>query len=245
MIGFWSLYSGGKDSTVATSVLDEAGMLRGVVTFDTGISAPGWLDFVIQSCKNRGWPLEIYKTPESYDELVMKYGFPGPGMHGTFMNYLKGRCVRLFKAAHPGEALASGVRRGESQRRWRNTKEWSVLEGVPVYAPIYKFSTEETWKYFNDRGFIRSPAYEILCISGDCLCGAYATKGERDIIAAVYPEVHQRLCELEKSKGEKWGARSCKSKRIGGNASPLCTDCDLKQKELNLIEDEAKGGVSE
>lgn len=229
---FYALYSGGKDSTVMASVLQEAGMLESCVSFDTGISAPDWMEFVVKSCADRGWPLEIYKTPASYDDLVMKYGFPGPGMHGQFMNYLKGRCVREFNKVHRGACLASGVRKGESLRRWRNTKQWSMMEGVPVYAPIYDWTTEQTWAYFNSKGFERSPAYATLCISGDCLCGAYATKGEREIIGAVYPSVGARLDALEKAKGEGWGARSGKSKRKLKNSNVLCVDCDLKEKLL-------------
>ena len=227
---FYCLYSGGKDSTVAAAVLQEAGMLKACVSFETGISTPDWADFVRKSCADRGWPLEMYKTPESYEELVMKYGFPGPAMHGTFMNYLKGRCVREFKKAHPGDCLASGVRRQESARRWRNTKQWSVMEGVPVFAPIYDWTTEKTWAYFNAKGFYRSPAYATLCISGDCLCGAYASPGEREMIRDFYPEVSKRLTDLEQAKGEGWGARSCKSRRRTKNSGVLCVDCDLKEK---------------
>lgn len=230
--GFFCLYSGGKDSTVAAAVLEEAGMLVACVALDTGISAPGWLDFVVKTCGERGWLLEVYATPVRYDDLVMKYGFPGPKMHSAFMNYLKGRGVQQFKKAHPGACLASGVRKGESLRRFRTTKEWSVMEGVPIWAPIFDWSTPQTWEYFKSKGFIRSPAYEVLCISGDCLCGAFATKGEREIIAAAYPEVHTRLKALESAKGEEWGARSCRSKRKTRNAAVLCVDCDLKEKSL-------------
>lgn len=221
---FYSLYSGGKDSTVCTAVLQESGMLAGVVTIRTGIAAPDWEPFIVQSCKDHGWPLEIFETQESYDDLVRKYGFPGPGMHGTYMNYLKGRGIREFKKVHPEGALASGVRKSESARRFRGTKEWSVFEGVPVYAPIMHWTTEQVWDYFNSHGFERSPAYATLCISGDCLCGAFAGPEERAIIQAVYPEVDARFKRLESETGGTWG-KFCR-KKLGRKTSILCTDCE-------------------
>lgn len=224
---FYCLYSGGKDSTTTASILHKDGMLESCVAIDTGISTPDWLAFVKNSCEEHGWPLEVYKTSASYDDLVRKYGFPGPGKHGMFMNYLKGRGIRDFKKAHPGKCLASGVRKSESQRRMRFTKEWSLFEDVPVFAPLWDWATEKVWGYFNSNGFVRSPAYATLCISGDCLCGAFATPMERGMIKSAYPEVHERLSKLEaECGGFGWGERSCKSRRKTRQSSPLCVDCD-------------------
>ena len=221
----YALYSGGKDSTSVVQYLAERNLLLGVVSFDTGISAPGWLEFIGDTAKHRGWPLEIYKTPVSYDALVLKYGFPGPGAHGMFMNYLKGRCVRQFKKAHPRAVLASGVRSGESNRRFVNTKEWSDFEGVKVWAPIYNWTTEQAWDYFNSHGFERSPVYQSLCISGDCLCGAYATKLERVAIQAFYPEVFDRIAKLEKQTGQIWGWGAFRQKKRK-QMELFCADCE-------------------
>ena len=221
---FYCLYSGGKDSTVAASVLAEVGMLAAVVTIRTGIAAPDWYPFIRKTCEAQGWPLEVYETPVSYDKLVQQYGFPGPGAHGMFMNYLKGRAIRVFKHAHPDACLASGVRKDESARRFRQTREWSIFEGVPVWAPIWDWTTEDTWRYFNAHGFQRSPAYAILCISGDCLCGAFASPGEREMIASAYPEVHARLQRLEVICGASWGGRAATS-RAKRQTSIVCTDC--------------------
>ena|SRR3990167_4955101 len=220
----YALYSGGKDSTSVAQYLSENDRLLGVVTFDTGINTPDWFEFVRETSRQRHWPIEIYKTPANYDTLVLKYGFPGPAMHGMFMNYLKGRCVRLFKRQHPKAVLASGVRSDESMRRWRNTKEWSDFEGVKVWAPLFQWTTERVWHYFNEHGFERSPAYQSLCISGDCLCGAYATKLERAAISAFYPTVDERLVRLEKQTRGLWGWGASKQKK--NPMGPLCVDCE-------------------
>lgn len=224
---FYSLYSGGKDSTAVTEWLAERNQLAGIVTFDTGIATPDWLPFVESTVRDKwGMELEVLKTPASYDALVEKYGFPGPGAHGMFMNYLKGRCVRQFKKRHPGAMLASGVRKAESARRFRNTKEWGTFEGVKVYAPLYDWTTEQVWEYLKDNNFQKSPAYATLCISGDCLCGAYATEMERAAIKAFYPDVWTMLDRLEKLTGKQWGWGNNKNARKTG--SPLCVDCEAK-----------------
>ena len=143
-----------------------------------------------------------------------------------FMTYLKGRGIRAFKSAHPDACLASGVRKSESKRRFRSTREWSVFEGVPVWAPIWSWTTEQVWAYFKAHGFVRSPAYAILCISGDCLCGAFASPMERELIATAYPTLDARLKQLEQERGEVWGARAAKKSRPAKNTSVVCVDCE-------------------
>ena len=230
---YFSLYSGGKDSTACASYLDERGELAGVVALDTGISVPDWMPFIERTANERGWNLEVYKTPANYDDLVLKYGFPGPGLHGMFMNYLKGRCIRAFKKKHKGDVLASGVRQQESARRAIGTKEWSVFEGVKVWAPIFDWSTPDVWKYIRAKGFERSPAYQTLCISGDCLCGAFATKMERAAIGAFYPCVMDRLKALEAKVGHEWGWGANRRPRgVKVEVGPVCVDCDSKNIEV-------------
>ena len=225
------LVSGGKDSLSTAMVLHEAGKLLGAVSFDTGINTPDWKAFVVKTCADRDWPLEIFKTDESYDDLVRKYGFPGPGAHGLFMNYLKGRGVRKFKKAHPDGILASGVRYEESDRRLNSTKPVSVWEGVPILAPIYDWTTEQTWAYFNAHGFERSPAYRLLPVSGDCLCGAFACQGEAAALRLAYPDVAARLDVLgEEIKDKfpkrcKWGWGYNQPRKKNKKQSAICVEC--------------------
>jgi 3'-phosphoadenosine 5'-phosphosulfate sulfotransferase (PAPS reductase)/FAD synthetase len=153
------MVSGGKDSLSTAQALHEAGKLEGCVAFKTGVSTPDWEQFVIKTCEDRRWPLEFYETPESYDALVLEYGFPGPGRHKKFMDRLKGRCVRKFKKQHPDAILASGTRSSESKRREIGTSPISMWEGAPIIAPIYGWTTDETWAFFRDRGFERAPAH--------------------------------------------------------------------------------------
>ncbi len=239
----WALVSGGKDSLTTAQVLHEAGRLAGCVSFKTGISTPDWEAFVIKVCEERGWPLEFYETDESYDDLVIRFGFPGPGMHGMFMNYLKGRCVRKFKKAHPDGILASGTRLDESERRFNSTKPVSVWENVPILTPIYDLTTDQTWAFFRDRGFERAPAYSTLQISGDCLCGAFANTGEPQQLAFHYPKLGEHFKALGREiestfpKRCQWGW-GCDRPRKPKSAKEraICVECGDTEAMPNVVQ---------
>lgn len=227
----YALVSGGKDSLSTAQVLHDAGKLVACVSFDTGVSTPDWKEFVIKTCEERGWPLEFYKTDESFEDLVDKYGFPGPGKHGMFMNFLKGRCVRKFKKVHPDGVLASGTRLSESERRFINTKPISVWENVPILTPIYDWTTEKTWEFFNKHGFVRAPAYSMLTVSGDCLCGSFARQGESAALRLAYPCVAKRFDALSEAVATKhpdrckwgWGWSDRRKKSV--KESAICVEC--------------------
>ena len=233
----YGLFSGGKDSSDVLKVLKDAKRLKGAIAFDTGIKTPEWLDHVGSQCDAHNIPLKIYKTPESFEAFVMKNGYPGPGWHGRIMNMLKGRAVRLFKKDHPDGVLASGVRSEESDRRTLNTKPVSIWENVPVMAPIFNWTTDETWSFFHESGFVRSPAYSTLQISGDCLCGAYACEGEREAMEFHYPEIGKFLRELGEAVKDKfpnrhewgWGWKKPLPKKRSVAEKVGCVDCALKR----------------
>lgn len=228
------LVSGGKDSLTAAKKMWEAGRLRRVILLETGIAVPGWKDFVLEECERQKWNYECYRTDESYEALVMKYGFPGPGKHGLFMNYLKGRCIRKYKKANPTGILASGVRCHESQRRFGFTKPVSFWEGVPILAPVYDMVTDAVWSFFRDRGLRRSPAYSTIQMSGDCVCGAFADEGEDKAIEFHYPTLGKYLLDLGASAarafpgklkaGWGWGWRRPRRKKRGAEAA-VCVEC--------------------
>lgn len=224
----YALFSGGKDSFATAKVLQEAGLLKGVIMFDTGIASPEWEPTCRNLCDRHGFRYEIIPTPVRYEWYVWRYGFPGPGMHGTVMNYLKGRCVREFKRLYPGDSLASGVRSQESERRSFNTKPVSVVEGVTVYAPIHDWSTSKVWEYVTRHGYEKPRSYLTLGVSGDCLCGAFARDHERAAIKNAYPEVDRRLMRLETLRGECWGQRSVdkRTPKDHGEQMIICHDCE-------------------
>ena len=204
----WAFVSGGKDSTAAAIYLKEIGKLNGIAFFHTGISVPNAIDPVRKLAERLDVILEEYTTPVIYEEFVKKYHFARPGTHRIYVAALKGRCVRQFKKAHPGEWAASGVRTEESSRRAIQAAEFGKWEGVSMWAPILTWSDSNVWNYLRDKDFEPSPASRILGYSGECLCGAYGKRrDELPLLRAFYPEVAQRITHLEDEIGEQWGKK--------------------------------------
>lgn len=222
----WVLLSGGKDSITTAHVLQQADMLAGVVAIDTGISTPDWRPFIESLCADQGWPLTVVGTNVSYEWLVLRFGFPGPAMHSIFMRWLKERGVEQFKKRNPGALLASGVRRGESKRRFGTVREWNTLGKMVIWAPLIEWTTEETWAYVHEHKLPRSPAYTTLGVSGDCVCGAFAQSGERDAISECYPSLCERISALEHDVRGKWGAGKASKARTTKSAQLICVECD-------------------
>lgn len=251
----YALVSGGKDSLTTASVLANADRLLGCVALETGIAVPGWKDFIADTCAKKGWPIEFHKTDDNYDDIIRKYGFPGPGKHGMIMNLLKGRGVRKFKRRHPDGILASGTRINESDRRFINTKPISVWEGAVVLTPIYELTTEKTWHFFRSTGLQRSPAYQTLGISGDCVCGAFAQKDELDKLNYHYPCLAKRLeslsFDLDKQGNvppsrREWGWGWNQPRKKSAKEAALCVECGDAPPLLQIMEakNDAKDGAS-
>lgn len=225
----YCLFSGGKDSFVAASVLQDSNHLLGCIAIDTGIAVPEWQSAIMRICAQQGWSLEIIPTSVRYEWLVWRYGFPGYLGHGSAMNYLKGRAIREFKRKYPGIALGSGARRAESDRRAMTTKPVSDFEGVTVYAPIYEWETARVWEYAKSHGYERPAVYSKLGISGDCLCGAFAKEFERDALRVHYPDVDARISRCERiahCPSRPWGWANRKQPRAKQGAEAfVCAEC--------------------
>lgn len=227
----YALVSGGKDSLTTASCLASCGKLKACVTFKTGIAVPDSLPFIEKVCADRGWPLEVYETPAVYEDLVFKYGFPGPARHDWFMRYLKGRGLRQFRKVNKNAYLASGVRADESERRTLSVRPISIWENEIIVAPIYDWLTKDVWEYFRLNKFERAPAYSTLQISGDCLCGAFARSHEPEAIARHYPDLWGRIANLQEAVKHKfkdrwrWGWGAFRERKKSTAARVICADC--------------------
>jgi 3'-phosphoadenosine 5'-phosphosulfate sulfotransferase (PAPS reductase)/FAD synthetase len=257
---YWTLFSGGKDSSCVAYRLTELGKFEGVVTFDTGISIPGYIEWIKETCKKRKWKLHIEKggfitgneKVQCYEDFVKEYGFPRPRSHTWIMATLKERAFVKFKTKHSSvdptnkrkrirPFIASGVRKKESKQRMKNVKgEYGVFGGCKIWNPIYEWTNEQVWKYVRKYNIEISPAYETLHISGDCLCGAYAHTKEMNAISIFYPEVAERLEKLEleikddkRIKCKTWGVDNFSSFSIKYMKldSILCGECDINTNE--------------
>jgi 3'-phosphoadenosine 5'-phosphosulfate sulfotransferase (PAPS reductase)/FAD synthetase len=217
----FALFSGGHDSLTAVTIAQEWAAKRKVwlpvAHVNTGTGIRETREFVIDTAQTHGWPLIELHPPRSYRSLVLEFGFPGPGYHDRFAYpRLKERCFRNLYRLAPPERLVmfiTGVREQESERRTEHVERIQVREPVVWAAPIWDWAKQDCNRFIAERGLKRNPVADLLHLSGECLCGAMAHKGELEEIAEWFPEKAAEIRHLEDEveaaglRGCRWGRR--------------------------------------
>ena len=255
-----ALYSGGNDSAAVLHLVHS--FCHKVIHVNTGIGIEETRRHVRKTVKSLGKPL-IEEKPDrqnSYRELVLEYGFPGPSFHKISYARLKerqlDRICRITLGRPYGEFKSSrimylaGIRASESKRRARYAKLPSkgIMDrsGRTVFvSPIYNWSRENLDEYREVHKIKENPVSAKIHMSGECLCGAYAHPGEREELKFWYPEFIKQIIEpLEEEVKRKWnGSKNCvwgpnqfsKSTTVDpddGYAGPLCHNCAPKLAEM-------------
>lgn len=216
------LFSGGHDSYTVTHFIAEnfGDRLTTIAHIDTGIGIPETQQFVVDRCEAHGWSLKIYRAlenvnakgepdPQDYEEFVLKLGFPGPHGHGMMYFRLKDRAVQRITRDYGGRVmLVSGCRKEESTRRMGNTEEVQDRGKQIWVAPFTYMTGSDCAEYMSTHDLPKNPVKELLCMSGECLCGAFAKKNELREIEFWYPDVGKRIRNLEdrvRANGFPWG----------------------------------------
>lgn len=214
-IAVFGLFSGGHDSVTATTVASLHPKFTSAVHINTGIGVARTRQYVRETCALKGWTLAEYEAaknvngkgkpdPQIYRELVMKLGFPGPHGHGMMYARLKERCLRMLQREwkaignkkRPRRVMyISGCRSEESMRRMANTKEVQI-DGQRIWcAPIHDWSKEDCHALMEHCSVPRNPVVDLIHKSGECLCGAFAQKGELEELK-LHPETRPAYDEL-------------------------------------------------
>lgn len=215
-VAIFAGFSGGKDSLCAIELAAKLPGFTGAFHANTGIGIEATRQYVRDYCSDRGWLLEEIRAKEDcgqdYEQMVLHAGFPGAGHHTKMYNRLKERCIRKLKSRHAARktiAIVTGIRQSESQRRMLTAaKEFDCREGFLWVNPCLHWSSEERNFYIRSKGFKINPVTELLCMSGECLCGAYARPNEKEEIRLWFPETAAYLDDLEervKAAGFPWG----------------------------------------
>lgn len=238
------LYSGGNDSTVLAHMFRDIADVA--VHANTGIGIEQTRDFVRSTCKEWGLRLIEKHPPVPYDELVMDQGFPGPAQHFKMYQRLKERCLRQARnelVSNPRKervVFLGGRRRDESARRGRELVTTSDRDGSMVFiSPLINWTSQDMNTYRAMFDVPRNEVSDCLHMSGECLCGAFAAKGELEEIADWYPETAERIRELErrvKAAGKVpeqrcqwgWGAYRDEHAKKAARSGPLCTSCEFR-----------------
>jgi len=218
----FALFSGGNDSLATTHIAAQhlGTTLDGVVHINTGIGIPQTREFVRDTCKQYGWPLVEYKAVENtkadgtpdpiiYEELVTKWGFPGPYGHRLMYIRLKERALARLRREHGKNILLiSGFRRQESSRRMKQTEATEKKFGFNWCCPCFYMDKREILQYRREKNLPHNEVCDLLHMSGECLCGAFAHKGELAEIEMWFPDVGRHIRDLEKKvrdAGFPWG----------------------------------------
>lgn len=238
-------FSGGRDSLAVTHWMMTNVPGCEVVHFNTGIGIERTRQYVRDTCKAQGWPLAEIRAKEDcgqdYDEIVKRSGFPG-GARGHVWMYglLKERsvremCRRLQRKRGDRVILATGVRHDESVRRMGYAGQEVTRRGREVWAsPIYWWSADTRDAYNREHGLPVNEVSAMLGMSGECLCGAYAHKGEKALVRIVCPETAARIDRLEQevlARGFTWGwdgrpPKGGHNPKQGRMFMPLCVGCE-------------------
>ena len=217
-VAIYAAFSGGDTSrVVAHWMMNNVDGCR-VFHANTGIGIEATRTNVRETCKTYGWPLDEISAADDcgmiYDDIVRKYGFPGPAQHIAMYSQLKERPVRLLvkrakKKRLDKVMIATGIYKDESQNRMGYTQAQINFVGSQMWVnPFYWWPKERFMDYLADHKIQRSPVSELLGMSGECLCGAFAHKGEKELVRIVCPKTADRIDRLEQdvlAAGHSWG----------------------------------------
>lgn len=234
--------SGGKDSmTVGHFMMNN---IPGCEVFhlNTGIGIEATRVFVRETCAALGWPLTEIRAKEDagqdYEKLVMEFGFPGPGGHGLMYRRLKERSVRVLVKRVKQKRLdrvllATGIYKEESRRRSNYDDRIINRNRSQVWMnPLYYWTKEQFAEYRERHNVPINPVSKTLGMSGECLCGAFAHKGEKALIRLVCPKTADYIEDLERrvfEAGHEWGWEDRppkKKRRNTGSVGILCQGCE-------------------
>jgi len=202
------MFSGGRDSLVALHLTVTAlGLDRVEALFiDTGIATPGLSEYVRDVCSSMNVKLNVVKSTYDYFELVLRKGFPTITRRWC-KEFLKLRPLKEWISTVYRERtlLVTGVRADESWMKSKAEKLYNhPLLGIPVYAPIFEWISEQVKAYIKLYGLKENPLYEQYGKAYDCWCSVYKSPADFAILALNNPSFFARFVEAEeklRSKG--------------------------------------------
>jgi hypothetical protein len=240
-VAVFAMLSGGDGSLGATHWCMENIPGCEVLHINTGIGIERTRLFVRETCAEQGWRLTEIRAKEDcgqdYDEIVSQHGFPGPATHKFMYARLKERAVRLAVKQRKTKRsdkvmLLTGICHDDSVRRsgYGGTEVNHV--GAQMWVnPMYWAGKSFIHQHLRDVGLARNPVAIELGMSGECLCGAFASKGELAIVRRACPATAARIDELRRriSNRHPWGWEESppkdRDKQTGEMFSPMCVNC--------------------
>jgi len=206
----YAAVSGGDDSTTALHVAANSDVIEldGVVHLDTGIGISKTEEHVRSLCESLGVDLVVLGNDnarfghERYEHLVTQFGFPGanPIAHDQMWKNLKDKLTGRFNSSLAGDlALISGVRKHESQNRYKELSKGAIQEvsGITWASPLIDFTDDDLKAYRDHHEMEENIVSALLCTSGECLCGSFADRNSLPLIEQYFPDAAQQIYHLE------------------------------------------------
>ena len=204
------LFSGGNDSTTLAHMFKD--YAQAAAHANTTIGIEETRKYVRDTCAAWGLPLIEKYPPHTFRELVLGLdmkrprprGMFGPSMHWLAYTRLKERCLMdvrrdLVKDPRTERVLfLGGRRRAESVRR--SDVPLHERRGSVIWAsPLAMWTKLDLNTYRAMFDVPRNEVSDLIHMSGECLCGAFAHPGEREEIRAWFPDV---IAEIESIEAE-------------------------------------------
>jgi phosphoadenosine phosphosulfate reductase len=182
----YALVSGGKDSTAALhyTYYNAPFNLDGIVYIDTNIGLVEVKEYVKDLGERFDLPVYIadtHREEDTYQERINSYGFPGANKESHRWEYINNKDKPLSKliTSMDGRPLfVSGARRFESQSRYESVAANGIEEKdrATYVSPLARYSDSDVDNYLERNNVELCETVDLLESSGDCLCGAYATR---------------------------------------------------------------------
>lgn len=238
--GIVTLFSGGNDSTVLAHLFRHRATHAGHANTTVGIEQTR--QFVRDTCAAWDLPLLEIKPPRTedhYRELVLAHGFPGPAQHFKMYQRLKERSLDEIRRELIGNRwrteriiFLAGRRRSESRRR-AEIPELERKRSIVWCSPLAEWTAADLMDYRRHFRPPRNEAADLLHMSGECLCGSFATPSERAEILDWFPTAFDEIAELERliadrddipAERRRWGWGAGRDRRASASG-PLCSSC--------------------
>ncbi len=253
LVGIVTLFSGGNDSTVLAHVFRERA--THAAHANTGVGVEQTREYVRATCERWDLPLLERKAPreqDSYRAHVLQYGFPGPGAHFKMFQRLKERALEqvrrelVTKPYQERVVFLAGRRRTESDRR-NNVPEMERQGSTVWISPLVNWTKPDMNTYRLLQGDVPvNIVSDLIHMSGECLCGAFAHYGERPEISEWYADAFDEIAELEelikdrediKPWARTWGWAGDPAVLAQSREKPksgrLCQSCDTRYAEAS------------
>jgi 3'-phosphoadenosine 5'-phosphosulfate sulfotransferase (PAPS reductase)/FAD synthetase len=272
LAGVVVLFSGGNDSTTLAHLFRDRATHAAHANTTIGIEQTR--QYVRDTCSAWGLPLmeEFPRIGEHYRDLVLGRvrvkagpsigktpypgGFPGPAMHYFMYQRLKERALesvrrQFVEFRYQQRVIFLAGRRADESGRRKGLALKGPIErrGSTVWvSPLLNWTKLDLNAYRRIYPDVpRNEVSDLLHMSGECLCGAFAHPGELDEVGEWFPEVADEIRGLEKEVAAAdvapperckwgWGAGREAPSRVGA----MCSSCDplFDLSEIGVVEPE-------